>query len=274
MVAILSILVVLVACAMAVVRACSAASERRAVARLSPGQDICGSASATRRRERRLARDAYLDSLGFVGIYHLVIIFTVASVGGLVLETVWVFLDMGIWQRRYGMVWGPFSPLYGVGAVVLTLALWKLRRQPLWLVFAVSLVVGSCLEQFAGVVMEDGFNAVSWSYAHMPDAITKYVSLRMSVIWGILGCVWCRLLMPELVYLIGEPRHCVQVYVTVALSVFLVLDGVMTVYVVARKDARDQGIAPANAIERYIDERYDDMFIEHRFENLEFEAPC
>lgn len=223
------------------------------------------------RKSRRERREVYLDSLEFVNYYQLVIIFTVASVGGLILETIWVAIDMGIWQSRYGMVWGPFSPLYGFGAVILTLALWKLRKQPLWVIFAVSLVLGSCLEQFAGSVMEDGFHVTSWTYSHMPDAITQYVSLRMSIIWGILGCVWCRLVMPVIVYHIGEPSHSVRVLVTVLLTSFLIVDGVMTLYVAARKDARDQGIPPANAIERYIDVRYDDSFMERRFENAEFE---
>lgn len=223
------------------------------------------------RKTRRECREAYLDSLEFVNFYQLVIIFTVASISGLILETFWVAIDMGIWQSRYGMVWGPFSPLYGFGAVILTLALWKLRKQPLWVIFAVSLVLGSCLEQFAGSVMEDGFHVTSWTYSHLPDAITQYVSLRMSVIWGILGCVWCRWVMPVTIYYIGEPSHTVRVAVTWLLTGFLVADGIMTLYVAVRKDARDQGIPPANAIERYIDVRYDDSFMSQRFENAEFE---
>lgn len=215
-------------------------------------------------------RDAYLDSLEFVNFYQLVVIFTVASIGGLVLETLWCAFALGVWQHRYGMVWGPFSPLYGFGAAIFTVALWKVRKQPLWVIFAISLVLGSSLEQFAGSVMEDGFNVSSWSYEHMPDAITKYVSLRMSLIWGVLGCVWCRVVMPEIVYFIGEPEHRVRTAVTVLLTTFLVVDGIMTLYVAVRKDARDQGIAPANAVERYIDERYDDAFMEQRFQNAEF----
>lgn len=120
--------------------------------------------------------------------------------------------------------------------------------------------------------MEVGFGATSWTYEQFPDAVTKYVSLHMSAVWGLLGCVWCRLLMPELVYRIGEPRHAVRTAVTVALTVFLTVDAAMTVYVVARKDARDRGIPPSNAIERYIDERYDDGFLEERFENVEFDG--
>ena len=77
--------------------------------------------------------------------------------------------------------------------------------------------------------------------------------------------------MPVTIYYIGEPSHTVRVAVTWLLTGVLVADGIMTLYVAVRKDARDQGIPPANAIERYIDVRYDDSFMSQRFENAEFE---
>ena len=223
-------------------------------------------------RERHVReRDAYLDTLRFPSFYQLVIIFTVASIGGLLLETAWTQLVLGIWQRRYGMVWGPFSPLYGFGAVLLTVALWKLRRRPMWVVFLFSMVVGSLLEQISGEIIEKVMHATSWTYETYPDAITRYVALRMSMIWGLLGCAWCRVLMPEALFLIGEPKRRAELVLVAVLTAFLVLDGVMTVAVVLRKDARDRGLPAANAVERVIDRRYDDEFIRERFENVEFD---
>ena len=56
-------------------------------------------------------------------------------------------------QHRYGMVWGPFSPLYGIGAVLLTVCLWKIRKRPLWVIFLLSMVIGSVLEQLVGMCL-------------------------------------------------------------------------------------------------------------------------
>ena len=229
---------------------------------------------AQERDARRRERDAYLDSLRMPSFYQLVLIFTVASIGGLILETIWVHFAMGIWQRRYGLVWGPFSPLYGFGAVLLTLTLWRLRKKPMWVVFLASMVLGSLLEQATGMILELALNSTSWSYETYPDAITKYVALRMSMIWGLLGWVWCKLLMPEIIFYIGEPRRRVELVLVAVLTAFLVLDCLMTVAVVLRKNARDQGVPATNAIERYIDEQYDDHFISERFENVEFKKPA
>lgn len=221
---------------------------------------------------RHSEREAYLDGLSFPTLYQLIIIFTVASIGGLILETIWVRFAMGIWQSRVGLVWGPFSPLYGVGAVILTVALWKLRKRPMWVVFLVSMVLGSLLEQLTGVILDEVFGATSWTYESYPDAITKYVSVRMSVIWGMLGWAWCKACMPEFIYLIGEPKRRGELVLVAFLTAFLVLDVAMTVAVTMRKNARDAGIPATNVIEEYIDARYDDTFMETRFENVEFES--
>lgn len=225
---------------------------------------------AVERARRRAERDAYVDSLRFPSFYQLVIIFTVASIGGLVMETLWVRFAMGVWQQRYGMVWGPFSPLYGVGAVLLTACLWKLRKRPVWVIFLVSMLLGTALEQATGMLIDEVLHATSWSYSHLPDAITKYVSLHMSIFWGLLGWVWCRVCLPEALWLIGEPKRRGELVLVAVLTAFLILDGLMTIAVTMRKTARDAGIPPANAIERHIDEYYDDRFVSERFENLEF----
>ena len=222
---------------------------------------------------RREHREEYLDSLKFPSFYHLVVIFTVASVLGLVLETLWWLVTEGAWQHRYGLVWGPFSPLYGVGAVLLTACLWKIRKRPAWVIFLVSMVVGSALEQFAGVCLDSILGVTSWTYESYPDAITKYVCLRMSLMWGMLGCVWAYSIMPEIVFLLGTPKEPGRTIVVVALTAFLVSDAAMTAAVSLRKVARDEGYPATNELERFIDKHYDDEFMRDRFENVEYTDP-
>ena len=223
-----------------------------------------------RREEYIGQRDAYLDSLPFASFYQLLILFVVASFGGLVIETVWVFVSEGIWQSRYGMVWGPLSPLYGVGAIVLTAGLWNTRGKPLWVPFVISVFLGSGVEQVCGMIMEQ-LSLVSWSYSAYPDAVTRYVSLRMSLAWGILGVLWCKIAMPEIIYRIGEPSRPVKTTLSLVLVTFLLADAIFTVCVVVRKDARDEGVPAESAFEVFIDDHYGDSFIEQRFENLDFD---
>ena len=222
---------------------------------------------------RRARRERYLDSLSFPSFYHFVVIFTFASVLGLVLETLWWLVTEGTLQHRYGMVWGPFSPLYGIGAVLLTACLWKIRKRPVWVIFLFSMVLGSLLEQLVGMTLEHVFGMISWTYESYPDAVTKFVCLRMSLMWGMLGCVWAYSIMPEIVFLLGTPKEPARTVLVVALTAFLVADAAMTIAVSLRKAARDEGVAATNALDQFIDRHYDDEFMEERFENVEYTTP-
>ena len=52
--------------------------------------------------------------------FHLFWIFVICSVIGLVVETIVSYPIDGIWKDRAGLVWGPFSPIYGVGGMLIT----------------------------------------------------------------------------------------------------------------------------------------------------------
>lgn len=230
---------------------------------------------AARRQWRQLAlahveaREYYLDHMKLTW-YQGTIIFVVGAVAGLVLEEFWMYVTRGLTQSRVGVVWGPFSPLYGFGAVFLTIASYNLRRRHAawWQVFLISVTVGGALEQFTGWSMEALFKAQSWSYLHLPDHITQWVAWRFLALWGLLGLVWTYLVMPEVLFLIGMPTTQRQAAFITILSVYLTADLLMTVACFQRRTDRDAGLPAANGFERWIDDHYTDEFMSERFQNL------
>jgi uncharacterized membrane protein len=194
----------------------------------------------------------------------------------LVLEEVWMLITAGLTESRVGLVWGPFSPLYGAGAVLLTVVTFYMRKQgaKAWQVFLISVVVGGLLEQGTGWAMETFMHAVSWDYiaGGVPGAITKWVALPFLFFWGLLGFAWYKFIMPELLFALGTDTA-VRRYVFVALlSVYLVSDIGMTLACFRRRAERDAGIAPQNAFEQWVDERYSDQFMSQRFQNMVIEG--
>ena len=222
-------------------------------------------------RARRTAdREAFLDRCR-PGFYQYLIIFLMASVLGLVLETVFTLITMGVLQSRVGLVWGPFSPLYGCGAVLLTLALWPIRKRPWWCAFLLAAAVGGLLEQLTGWGMEHFMHAVSWSYLHLPDHLSQWVAWRFLVMWGALGTAWCKLIMPELIYRIGDPTTTRQMAVVGLLTAFMALDILMTLMCFYRATQRMRDIPPGNPFEVYVDTHFDDRFMADTFENMDFD---
>lgn len=215
------------------------------------------------------ARNAYLDMLK-LGWYQIVIIFLLGSFLGLILEEVWMYITAGLTQSRVGLVWGPFSPLYGFGAVFLTIFCWELRKRHAndLVIFLTAVVVGGTLEQFTGWAMDTLINASSWSYLGLPDHITQWVAWRFLFFWGVLGLIWAKAIMPDVLYRIGMPTTRRQVIFVALLAVYLAADIGMTIVCFGRMEARKQGIPPQNGFEEWVDEHYTDQFIAARFQNL------
>lgn len=216
-------------------------------------------------------REDFLDHMKF-GWYQVVMIFFIGSVLGLVLEEVWMFITAGVTESRVGLVWGPFSPLYGVGALLLTFITFELRKLHAkgWMVFIVSMVVGGLLEQITGWSMETLMGAVSWDYiaGGVPGAITKWVAIPFLFFWGLLGYIWYKFIMPDLLWRLGEPTTRRKAIFITLLSIYLIADIVMTLMCFERRAARDAGIPPHNAFEEWVDENFNNAFMSERFQNM------
>lgn len=219
------------------------------------------------RRAERLARDQYLDR-ATLGITVYIVVFIVASMLGLFAEEVWMWHSQGRMENRAGVVWGPFSPLYGFGGLLFTVVLWNFRKASLAEVFLVSMGVGAAIEQSTGMAMEYFWHAQSWTYLGLPDAITQWICWSSILVWGVLGVVYARLVLPEIVWVVGEPSHRLQGAVVAVLVVAISVDLLATAYCFYRMGQRSLGIPPQNAVDVYVDGHFNDEFIEGRFQNL------
>ena len=120
-------------------------------------------------------------------LFNLFWIFVIASFVGLVGETVVsAFMD-GYVKSRAGLVWGPFSPLYGLGAVLMTVAVNDLKGRSPLVIIVVAGLVGGLVEYAAGWFWETFFGIVAWSYARQPFNIGNYTCLGTMIVTGDAG---------------------------------------------------------------------------------------
>lgn len=205
-----------------------------------------------------------------MSFYKLALVFVIGSFAGVVVETLWCLLRHGYIESRNGVVWGPFSPLYGLGAVALTLALYRFRNRGKWLSFAGGFIVGSVIEYVCSWWQEWAFGSKSWDYSHMPFNINGRVCLLYSLFWGVLGVMWIKDIYPRMSkWIIRLPQRC-GVVLTWALTVFMIVNCAVSGLAVLRWSERVQGLPAVNAYEVFMDVHFPDERMEAIWANMDF----
>ena len=200
----------------------------------------------------------------------LVWIFLLMSFVGLVGETLQHYFAFNEWESRPGFIWGPLSPIYGTAAVLLTLILEPFQKKSPLVLIAIGAIVGGGLEYFASWAMETFGGIVAWSYLNNPFNFDGRTDLFHALVWGTLGTLWVKIGLPlcEKGFSFIKLKSKIFQFLTAALSVFLVLNIVMTICVLVRTDDRSSGVPPQNAFEQYIDYAYPTDMLQKRFHNM------
>ena len=225
--------------------------------------------SALRAHYRQIAKDSRQKrGLSFPTLFWL---FIAGSLLGFVMEGVWHFLRKGTWGFRVATLWGPFCVIYGVGAVTMYLiALLVEKRRPLVQFIAFALA-GSAVEYLSSLFQEAAFGTVSWNYSHHAINIGGRISLRMTLIWGMIGMVLMYGILPLLLSTFNRMRLTSRMTLCRGAAAFMCINLLITSIALMRWQERVQSAAPAsNAIEAYMDRTWPDERMQERFPNMEF----
>ena len=120
-------------------------------------------------------------------VYKLCWIFVIGSVIGYIVETIFIYLTTGIWMNRSSLLYGPFSVVWGLGAVVLTLVLYGWNEKSDRYIFLGGLLIGGVYEYACSVFTEFFFGSVFWDYSGLPFNINGRVNLLYCSFWGLLA---------------------------------------------------------------------------------------
>lgn len=202
--------------------------------------------------------------------YKLLLIFYIGSFAGVVVEMLWCLVRNGYIESRAGVVYGPFNPLYGAGAVILTVCLYRFRNRGSWLSFIGGMLVGSALEYVCSWGQEFLFGTRSWDYSNVPFNLNGRICLLYSIFWGVLSVLWIKNLYPRMAELILKIPNRVGKAVTWLLTIFFIFDIFMSGAALYRWSAREAGEAPASAFGEFVDEHFPDERMEKIYANMEF----
>ena len=130
-----------------------------------------------------------------------------------------------------GILFGPWTPVYGLGAVLIIIISTKLFKNlhmnrffETIIVFFVVAITLSALEWLGGTLIEMIFDITFWNYSAQKFNIGKYISLEMTLLWGVMSVIFIYIIRPILDSLVKK----IPKWLTILLSILFIIDIIMT----------------------------------------------
>lgn len=130
-----------------------------------------------------------------------------------------------------GILFGYWTPVYGVGAVIILLINKVIQKNKIkynkLVLFISSAIILSAIEVLGGYLIKWAFHKVLWDYSNQMFNIGKYTSLSISLLWGICSLVLIYFLKPVFDKFIKK----IPIYISYLLIVMFIIDLSATVLI-------------------------------------------
>lgn len=162
--------------------------------------------------------------------YYLNYFFMFSIVGHLIESLLIQIFD---WNFKSGYLYGPWTPIYGIGVVLIILLSkiifrkLKMNKFNEIIIFFVSIsILLSFIEWIGGNLLYLVFDKSFWSYTNHKYNIGKYISLEMTFVWGICSILFLYLIKPWMDKLIIK----IPKFITILLIILFIFDNIMTIF--------------------------------------------
>ncbi len=204
--------------------------------------------------------------------FNLFWTFVICAVLGVIIETIYCLVVGAGYMDRAGLLYGPFSPIYGFGAVLMTIGLNGIRDKNPVLIFLLSAVIGGAFEFLVSYLLQYAFGITAWDYTGTFLSIDGRTNGFFMAAWGLLGLAWVKLLMPAIFDLVHKIPWNWRYAVTGVALVLLMMDGGLTLVSYDRWFSRQIGIPAGTAVEQFCDDNYPDDWMANRFQTMTMNA--
>ena len=125
-------------------------------------------------------------------------LFLAGAVSGWVYEEIFYYVTENLLENR-GFLFGPYLPVYGVGALLMVLLLERFRKNPI-VVFLASIIVTGILEYLTGRMMWQIWHRRWWDYRGLFLNIGGYVCLRSVLTFAVGGLLLIYIVKPVMAH--------------------------------------------------------------------------
>jgi len=165
-------------------------------------------------------------------LINLVLLFFAFSLIGWCIEVTLKYFQYHRFINR-GFLTGPWLPIYGAGAVLITISVNSLSRfeSSLGTTFTISFVVCGLVEYFASYFMEKKFHARWWDYSGKPMNLHGRIWIGNLILFGLGGVIIINIVNPLFLGLMGQMSFAARAVLGGCLTVLFLADYVMQHFV-------------------------------------------
>ena len=215
--------------------------------------------------ERSKVRKSFAEDMNF---YKLFWIFFIGCFAGFVGETIWCLATLYHFESRAGVIYGPFNPVYGFGALIVIICMYKLRyMHDLW-IFLCSMIIGSVFEYMCSLFQELTFSTISWEYSNTQLNLHGRTNIMFAFMWGVLGVIWVKDVFPCLSRLIEKIPNSIGVVLTWILLIFMLLNMGISALAVKRQTDRKNNMNNTDVVSQFLDKYFTDDFLAKIYPNM------
>lgn len=194
-------------------------------------------------------------------------IFIIGSIVGYIAEMIVVLFQKGYFESRQGLVYGPFTPVYGIGGVIYYLVFKLIRTKNRTSVFIISMILGGITEYMVSYIQEKVFGTISWDYSQLWFDINGRTSLLHCIYWGIAGILYMKYVKPLIKKIRIQMSKRLFKVITVILLIFMIFNISISCMSAKRQEERRHNIETKNKIDVFLDKYYPDEYMDKIFTN-------
>nr|WP_296835931.1 putative ABC transporter permease [uncultured Marvinbryantia sp.] len=160
---------------------------------------------------------------------YFILLFMVFSVAGWIMEVTLKYIQFHRFINR-GFLIGPYCPIYGAGAVLVTAAVHLTAGSDCSYLeaFLISFFFCSALEYFVSWYMEKVFHARWWDYSSRPMNLEGRIWIGNCVLFGIGGVLIVKLIAPALFRLFARIPKTALYAICICFLILLATDYVLS----------------------------------------------
>lgn len=167
-----------------------------------------------------------------INIHQILWYFIIFSIAGLFIETIYCFATTGVWESRKGLIWGPFCPVYGVGATLLILLLNKFKSSKIKLLIYGGLT-GDIIEYLMSYGLEAVYMTRFWDYSYTNFHLNGRICLTYTVFWAVLSLVLISFVKPLIDKCIMKMKFKYINIIEILIIVVLIIDVLCTIWAIS-----------------------------------------